>query len=83
VQQVTEIEGDAAAGGRWCYFRDAEGEHLRDQGALPSAVLRLTPGQPRSLRLEAGVRAPRRQCINIRRGLSARPRSASPPVRGS
>ena len=24
VQQVTEIEGDAAAGGRWCYFRDAE-----------------------------------------------------------
>lgn len=24
VQQVTEIEGDAA-GGRWCYFRDAEG----------------------------------------------------------
>ncbi len=25
VQQVTDIEGDAAAGGRWCYFRDAEG----------------------------------------------------------
>jgi catechol 2,3-dioxygenase-like lactoylglutathione lyase family enzyme len=25
VQQVTEIEGDAATGGRWCYFRDAEG----------------------------------------------------------
>src|SRR5713226_9790463 len=25
VQQVTEIEGDAQAGGRWCYFRDAEG----------------------------------------------------------
>jgi catechol 2,3-dioxygenase-like lactoylglutathione lyase family enzyme len=25
VQQVTEIEGDAASGGRWCYFRDAEG----------------------------------------------------------
>jgi catechol 2,3-dioxygenase-like lactoylglutathione lyase family enzyme len=25
VQQVTGIEGDAAAGGRWCYFRDAEG----------------------------------------------------------
>ena len=25
VRQVTEIEGDAAAGGRWCYFRDAEG----------------------------------------------------------
>jgi hypothetical protein len=25
VQQVTEIEGEAAAGGRWCYFRDAEG----------------------------------------------------------
>jgi catechol 2,3-dioxygenase-like lactoylglutathione lyase family enzyme len=25
VQQVTEIEGDAAAGGRCCYFRDAEG----------------------------------------------------------
>lgn len=24
-QQVTEIEGDAAAGGRWCYFRDGEG----------------------------------------------------------
>jgi len=23
-QQVTEIKGDAAAGGRWCYFRDAE-----------------------------------------------------------
>jgi predicted enzyme related to lactoylglutathione lyase len=23
--QVTEIEGDDAAGGRWCYFRDAEG----------------------------------------------------------
>ena len=38
VQQVTEIEGDAAAGGHWCYFRDAEGnifeikEH-RDQQA--------------------------------------------------
>jgi catechol 2,3-dioxygenase-like lactoylglutathione lyase family enzyme len=25
VQQVTGIEGDARAGGRWCYFRDAEG----------------------------------------------------------
>jgi predicted enzyme related to lactoylglutathione lyase len=25
VQSVTEIEGDAQAGGRWCYFRDAEG----------------------------------------------------------
>jgi len=25
VGQVSEIEGDAAAGGRWCYFRDAEG----------------------------------------------------------
>jgi catechol 2,3-dioxygenase-like lactoylglutathione lyase family enzyme len=25
VQQVSDIEGDAAAGGRWCYFRDAEG----------------------------------------------------------
>jgi catechol 2,3-dioxygenase-like lactoylglutathione lyase family enzyme len=25
VQQVTEIEGDAQAGGRWCYCRDAEG----------------------------------------------------------
>jgi hypothetical protein len=25
VQQVTDIEGDEAAGGRWCYFRDAEG----------------------------------------------------------
>jgi predicted enzyme related to lactoylglutathione lyase len=25
VEQITEIEGDAAAGGRWCYFRDAEG----------------------------------------------------------
>jgi predicted enzyme related to lactoylglutathione lyase len=25
VQQVTEIEGDAATGGRWCYFRDTEG----------------------------------------------------------
>ena len=25
VPQVTEIEGEAAAGGRWCYFRDAEG----------------------------------------------------------
>ncbi len=25
VHQVTEIEGDAQAGGRWCYFRDAEG----------------------------------------------------------
>ena len=25
VQQVTGIEGDAAAGGRWCYFRDGEG----------------------------------------------------------
>jgi predicted enzyme related to lactoylglutathione lyase len=25
VRQVTEIEGDAQAGGRWCYFRDAEG----------------------------------------------------------
>ena len=25
VQQVTEIEGGAATGGRWCYFRDAEG----------------------------------------------------------
>jgi catechol 2,3-dioxygenase-like lactoylglutathione lyase family enzyme len=25
VQPVTEIEGDAATGGRWCYFRDAEG----------------------------------------------------------
>jgi predicted enzyme related to lactoylglutathione lyase len=24
-QQVTSIEGDAGAGGRWCYFRDAEG----------------------------------------------------------
>ena len=24
VRQVGEIEGDAAAGGRWCYFRDAE-----------------------------------------------------------
>lgn len=25
VQQVTGIEGDAAAGSSWCYFRDAEG----------------------------------------------------------
>lgn len=25
VQPVTEIEGDTQAGGRWCYFRDAEG----------------------------------------------------------
>jgi predicted enzyme related to lactoylglutathione lyase len=25
VQQVSGIEGDADAGGRWCYFRDAEG----------------------------------------------------------
>jgi predicted enzyme related to lactoylglutathione lyase len=25
VQQVTDIEGDAEAGGRWCYFRDPEG----------------------------------------------------------
>jgi len=25
VRQVTEIEGDARSGGRWCYFRDAEG----------------------------------------------------------
>jgi len=25
VRPVTEIEGDAQAGGRWCYFRDAEG----------------------------------------------------------
>lgn len=25
VQQVTELEGDGATGGRWCYFRDAEG----------------------------------------------------------
>lgn len=25
VLPVTEIEGDAQAGGRWCYFRDAEG----------------------------------------------------------
>jgi catechol-2,3-dioxygenase len=25
VRQVTDIEGDAHAGGRWCYFRDAEG----------------------------------------------------------
>lgn len=24
IQQVTQIEGDAQAGGRWCYFRDAE-----------------------------------------------------------
>jgi predicted enzyme related to lactoylglutathione lyase len=25
VQPVTEIEGEAQAGGRWCYVRDAEG----------------------------------------------------------
>ena len=25
VQQVSGIEGDADAGGRWCYFRDTEG----------------------------------------------------------
>ena len=25
VEQVSGIEGDADAGGRWCYFRDAEG----------------------------------------------------------
>jgi len=25
VERVTAIEGDAAAGGRWCYFRDPEG----------------------------------------------------------
>lgn len=25
VRQVSEVEGDAAAGGRWCYFRDPEG----------------------------------------------------------
>lgn len=25
VQQVSGIEGDTHAGGRWCYFRDAEG----------------------------------------------------------
>lgn len=25
VQQVSEIEGDTQSGGRWCYFRDAEG----------------------------------------------------------
>ena len=24
VQQVSEIDGDATAGGRWCYFRDAD-----------------------------------------------------------
>jgi catechol 2,3-dioxygenase-like lactoylglutathione lyase family enzyme len=25
VQPVSDIAGDAQAGGRWCYFRDAEG----------------------------------------------------------
>jgi predicted enzyme related to lactoylglutathione lyase len=25
VPQVSEIEGDAGTGGRWCYFRDGEG----------------------------------------------------------
>jgi catechol 2,3-dioxygenase-like lactoylglutathione lyase family enzyme len=33
VQQVTAIEGDSQAGGRWCYFRDAEGNvfELKEQ----------------------------------------------------
>jgi predicted enzyme related to lactoylglutathione lyase len=37
VRQISPIEGDAQAGGRWCYFRDAEGnvfevkEHRPDQ----------------------------------------------------
>jgi len=25
VRLVSEVEGDAASGGRWCYFRDPEG----------------------------------------------------------
>ncbi len=25
VQSISELEGDASAGGRWCYFLDAEG----------------------------------------------------------
>jgi catechol 2,3-dioxygenase-like lactoylglutathione lyase family enzyme len=37
-QPASGLEGDAAAGGRWCYFRDAEGnvfelkEHRSTQG---------------------------------------------------
>jgi catechol 2,3-dioxygenase-like lactoylglutathione lyase family enzyme len=36
VQPISELEGDASAGGRWCYFSDAEGnvfelkEHHRE-----------------------------------------------------
>jgi predicted enzyme related to lactoylglutathione lyase len=36
-QQVTEIEGDAAAGGRWCYFRDSEDNifEIKERPAAP------------------------------------------------
>jgi predicted enzyme related to lactoylglutathione lyase len=34
VRQVTQVEGDAQAGGRWCYFRDAEGNifEIKERG---------------------------------------------------
>jgi AcrR family transcriptional regulator len=38
VRPVTGIEGDSQAGGRWCYFRDAEGNvfELKERRATPA-----------------------------------------------
>jgi catechol 2,3-dioxygenase-like lactoylglutathione lyase family enzyme len=36
VQPVSELEGDAATGGRWCYFRDAEGNVFELKECEPS-----------------------------------------------
>jgi catechol 2,3-dioxygenase-like lactoylglutathione lyase family enzyme len=38
VESVTEIEGDAQAGGRWCYFRDAEGNIFEIKERRASAL---------------------------------------------
>ena len=40
VEPVTRIEGDAAAGGRWCYFRDPEGNVFEIKECVPEEVVR-------------------------------------------
>ncbi|MGD0587900.1 MAG: VOC family protein [Thermoplasmata archaeon] len=35
VEPVTGVEGDAEAGGRWCYFRDPEGNVFEIKECIP------------------------------------------------
>jgi catechol 2,3-dioxygenase-like lactoylglutathione lyase family enzyme len=46
VQPVSELEGSASASGRWCYFRDAEGNvfELKERRATAA---RASPSRPR------------------------------------